>query len=156
MCEIGPETRQHFISECLKSKHFISECLKSKHFMSECLKLKQLRDKFNIKTKKLFIINPDVLTNMDRDTYTQLMLDCAHPAVTGNLIIRNAFISDFELFTRELLQSLQRNRVVILKAFESSKVRETTSDDRPILTHYQTIYFRLFQTERVCRRQFQI
>ena len=25
-----------------------------------------------------------------------------------------------------------------------------------ILTHYQTTNFRLFQTERVCRRQFQI
>ena len=25
-----------------------------------------------------------------------------------------------------------------------------------VLTHYQTTNFRLFQTERVCRRQFQI
>ena len=27
---------------------------------------------------------------------------------------------------------------------------------RPHLTHYQTTNFRLFQTERVCRQQFQI
>ena len=110
MCENGPETRQHFISECLKSKH--------------------LRDKFNIKTAKLFNINPDILTNMDRHTCTQLILDCTHPEVTGNLIIKNAIISDLELYTRELLQSLHANRVVILKVFESSKVRETKSDDR--------------------------
>ena len=82
MCENRPETRQHFISECLKSKH--------------------LRDKFNIKTAKLFNINPDILTNIDRHTYTQLILDCTHPEVTGNLIIKNAIISDLELYTREL------------------------------------------------------
>ena len=67
-CENGPETRQHFISECLNSKHLIDKC--------------------NIKTAKLFNINPDILTNMDRHTYTQLIIDCTHPEVTGNLIIK--------------------------------------------------------------------
>ena len=108
-CKIGPAARKHFISECPKSNH--------------------LRDKFNIKTAKLFNINPDTLTNMDRHTYTQLILDCTHPALTGNLIIKNAIISDFELYTRELLQSLHTNRVVILKAIESCRERETNSDD---------------------------
>ena len=37
----------------------------------------------------------------------------------------------------------------------SNQYFETYSDS-PYLTHYQTTNFRLFQTERVCRRQFQI
>ena len=40
--------------------------------------------------------------------------------------------------------------VVYLEAFESN----ITSNMG--LTHYQTTNFRLFQTERVCRRQFEI
>ena len=34
-----------------------------------------------------------------------------------------------------------------------SKLKQIADD---ILTHYQTTNFRLFQTERVCRQQFQI
>ena len=37
-----------------------------------------------------------------------------------------------------------------------SLVKNQTSSREPYLTHYQMTNFRLFQTERVCRRQFQI
>ena len=39
---------------------------------------------------------------------------------------------------------------------ETSRVKKTNLQCPDILTHYQTTNFRLFQTDRVCRRQFQI
>ena len=48
-----------------------------------------------------------------------------------------------------------RIRIVISCYYKSRSYMNSLHTDI-ILTHYQTTNFRLFQTERVCRRQFQI
>ena len=39
---------------------------------------------------------------------------------------------------------------------KNHKIKQKSFFDGVPLTHYQTTNFRLFQTERVCKRQFQI
>ena len=54
------------------------------------------------------------------------------------------FDRDMRLFEKRLICSLQMLQI------------QTSLKSCPMLTHYQTTNFRLFQTERVCIRQFQI
>ena len=44
----------------------------------------------------------------------------------------------------------------MVRVEKGMKLAETKAVNKCDLTHYQTTNFRLFQTERVCRRQFQL
>ena len=75
----------------------------------------------------------------------------------GNLSLSWNMI-DFWDFLGKTRLSDALNRWWIVQKYRYSKINPVSvfSSSRPLLTHYQMTNFRLFQTERVCRRQFQI
>ena len=65
-----------------------------------------------------------------------------------------------QCFFKNLLLLGQLNSRIVFKGlkyiFEAAETYMSNSLTKEGLTRYQTTNFRLFQTERVCRRQFQI
>ena len=73
---------------------------------------------------------------------------------TGKKHCRKKEKFSLSIFKRLLLQTCKNQGLFGkgLNLFQTTKLRVNPST----FTHYQTTNFRLFQTERVCRRQFQI
>ena len=86
---------------------------------------------------------------------------CVHPLLI--MVVRNYFRLKFcsnDIVSRKKLQDkfVQWNVTLFMKTqniyFHSRNILLNTGPHN--LTHYQRTNFRLFQNERVCRRQFQI
>ena len=90
------------------------------HFIATCEALEHLRKDYNIKVAMLLKIQPQLITQLDRDHYTQMTLDPLHPSLPLELRPTDEALPQMELRSRELIFSLHKTRTHILANFSNT------------------------------------
>ena len=94
LCLSHPETREHFISQCIS--------------------FSDIRKRFITKAADVLQVNSEVLTALDPAQFTQLCLDCTHPNLQKDLKISYKDIQKLELHIREYIFKIHFKRSKIL------------------------------------------